>query len=40
VFQLKALQKNGGRKPTPPPMEVPDEFKKYTETGAPEPTVH
>lgn len=32
VFQLKAVQKNGGRKPTPPAMEVPDEFKKYTQT--------
>lgn len=32
VFQLKAVQKNGGRKPTPPPMDVPEEFKKYTET--------
>ena len=32
VFQLKAVQKNGGKKPTPPAMEVPEEFKKYTET--------
>ncbi|MDQ1362787.1 MAG: flagellar biosynthesis protein FlhB [Pseudomonadota bacterium] len=34
VFQLKAVQKNGGKKPAPPPMDVPDEFKRYTETEA------
>lgn len=39
VFQLKAVQKNGGRKPAPPAMEVPDEFKKYTERGETEPTL-
>lgn len=33
VFQLRTVQKNGGKKPTPPAMEVPEEFKKYTETG-------
>jgi flagellar biosynthetic protein FlhB len=33
VFQLKTVQKNGGRKPTPPPMKVPEEYKKYTETS-------
>lgn len=37
VFQLKAVQKNGGRKPSPPPMEVPEEFKKYSDMGATEP---
>ena len=39
VFQLKAVQKNGGKKPAPPPMEVPDEFKKYTERGETEPVM-
>lgn len=32
VFQLKAVQKNGGKKPTQPPMDVPDGFRKYTQT--------
>jgi flagellar biosynthetic protein FlhB len=39
VYQLKAVQKNGGEKPTRPPMDVPDEFKKYTDMGH-APTVH
>lgn len=39
VFQLKAVQKNGGRKPSPPPMEVPEEFKKYTESVATDPVM-
>jgi len=30
VFQLREVQKNGGKKPTRPQPEVPDEFKKYT----------
>lgn len=40
VYQLKAVQKNGGEKPTRPPMDVPEEFQKYVNMGEPGPTVH
>ena len=34
VYQLKAVQKNGGKKPAPPKTELPDEYKKYSEVEA------
>ena len=31
VFQLREVQKNGGRKPTQPETEIPQEFEKFTQ---------
>ncbi len=31
VFQLREVQKNGGRKPTQPQTEIPEEFEKFTQ---------
>jgi len=41
VYQLKNVQKNGGRKPTQPETELPEEFEKYVDMGQDdEPTIH
>ncbi len=37
VFQLRDVQKNGGKKPSQPEPELPDEFFKYTEMPHDEP---
>jgi flagellar biosynthetic protein FlhB len=33
VYQLKKVQKNGGKKPTRPKPKLPEEFKKYEDMG-------
>ena len=33
VYQLKKVQKNGGKKPTQPETELPDEYQKYVDMG-------
>ena len=41
VYQLKAVQKNGGEKPTRPEPEIPEAYKKYAEKGVvPDETRH
>lgn len=41
VYQLKAVQKNGGEKPSQPKPEIPEAYKKYAEKGAdPDETRH
>jgi len=41
VYQLKAVQKNGGEKPSRPDPEIPEACKKYAEKGAdPDPVQH
>jgi flagellar biosynthesis protein FlhB len=45
VYQLKNVQKNGGKKPTQPETELPDEYQTYVDMGQDntpddEPTVH
>jgi flagellar biosynthetic protein FlhB len=41
VYQLKAVQKNGGEKPTRPEPEIPEAFRKYADKGrSPDDTLH
>ncbi|MDH5471836.1 MAG: flagellar biosynthesis protein FlhB [Gammaproteobacteria bacterium] len=41
VYQLRTVQKNGGRKPSQPKVKVPDEYKKYADMGTePDATRH
>jgi flagellar biosynthetic protein FlhB len=41
VYQLKTVQKNGGKKPTRPKPDIPEAYRKYADMGAdPEPTQH